>query len=66
MTQGKSRRGKGKPYPLQWERRRVKCWLEIVRDDPLDINLKSTQLRGREFQIRYDKLEAGVPTPVDI
>jgi len=39
--------------------------LEIVKDDPLDINLKSTQLRGREFEARYQKLEAVVPTPVD-
>jgi hypothetical protein len=53
------------PYTLEWERARVERWLEIVRDNPLDINLKSTQLRGREFQVRYDRLEAVVPTPVD-
>jgi hypothetical protein len=54
-------------HPIEWERARVERWLEIVRDDPLtlDINLKSTQLRGREFQVRYEKLEAVVPTPVD-
>jgi len=48
-----------------WERARVHRWLEIVSDDPLDINLKSTQLRGREFDIRYARLEAEVPTPDD-
>jgi len=47
----------------EWERARVHRWLEIVSDDPLDINLKSTQHRHREFEIRYDRLEAGVPTP---
>jgi len=58
-------RGNQHNHPLEWERARVERWLEIVRDDPLDINLKSTQLRGREFQVRYDRLEAEVPTPVD-
>jgi hypothetical protein len=52
-------------HPIEWERARVERWLEIVSDDPLDINLKSTQLRGREFENRYEKLEAVVPTPVD-
>ena len=63
MTQGKSAKGKGKPYPLEWERARVKHWLEIVSEDPLDINLKSTQRRMREFAWRYERLEAEVPTP---
>jgi hypothetical protein len=61
-----SRRGKHTPrYPIEWERARVERWLEIVRDDPRTNN-KSTQLRGREFESRYEKLEAVVPTPVDI
>jgi hypothetical protein len=54
----------GSPRP-EWERARVERWLEIVREDPLDISLKSTQLRGREFQTRYERLEADVPTPDD-
>jgi hypothetical protein len=55
-------RGKHKPrYSLEWERARVERWLEIVRDDPMTNN-KSTQLRGREFEDRYTRLEAEVPT----
>ena len=52
-------------HSLEWERARVIGWLEIVADDPIDINLKSTQRRKREFEVRYERLEAGVPTPVD-
>ena len=63
-ARGGSIQGKHKPrYTLEWERARVSRWLEIVRDNPLDINLKSTQLRGREFDRRYERLEAEVPTP---
>ena len=63
MTQGKSSHGKKKPYSLDWERARVQRWLEIVSDDPLDINLKSTIRRMQEFTRRYERLEAEVPTP---
>jgi len=63
VTQGKSGHGKTKPYSLDWERVRVQRWLEIVSDEPLDINLKSTQLRMHEFTRRYERLEAEVPTP---
>jgi hypothetical protein len=51
-------------HSIEWERARVERWLEIVTDDPMTNN-KSTQLRGREFESRYEKLEAVVPTPVD-
>ena len=63
MTQGKSSQGKKKPYSLDWERARVQRWLQIVSDDPLDINLKSTIRRMQEFTRRYERLEAEVPTP---
>ena len=63
MTQGKSARGKNKPYSLEWQRARIECWLKIVSDDPLDINLKSTIRRMQEFTRRYERLEAEVPTP---
>ena len=63
MTQGKSAQGKSKPYSPEWERARVQRWLEIVSDDPLDINLKSTIRRMQEFSRRYERLEAEVPTP---
>jgi len=63
VTQGRSNRGKNKPYPPEWERARFEHWLEIVGDYPLDINLKSTILRMREFTRRYERLEAEVPTP---
>ena len=63
MTQGKSGHGKNKPYSLDWERARVERWLQIVSDDPLDINLKSTIRRMQEFTRRYERLEAEVPTP---
>jgi len=63
VTQGKSSHGKNRPYPLAWERARVQRWLEIVSDDPLDINLKSTIRRMQEFTRRYERLEAEVPTP---
>jgi hypothetical protein len=59
----RSGRGYKHTHPIEWERARVEQWLEIVSEDPLDINLKSTQLRGREFQVRYDRLEAVVPSP---
>jgi len=49
--------------PPDWERARVRRWLEIVSDDPLDINLKSTIRRMQEFTRRYEQLEAEVPTP---
>jgi len=61
----KAQRGGKHSQPIEWERARVQRWLEIVAENPLDINIKSTQLRGREFESRYEKLEAGVPTPVD-
>ena len=56
--------GKKKPsrYSLEWERSRVKRWLEIAAADPM-IENKSTQQRGREFDMRYERLEAEVPTP---
>jgi hypothetical protein len=51
-------------HPIEWERARIIQWLEIVRENPMTNN-KSTQLRGREFESRYEKLEAVMPTPVD-
>ena len=49
-------------HPPEWERARVKRWLEIVSVDKMGEN-KSTQLRAREFEERYARLEAEVPTP---
>jgi hypothetical protein len=59
--------GKKKPsrYSLEWERSRVKRWLEITTEDPLD-KRGGTQERMREFGARYERLEADVPTPVDV
>jgi len=49
-------------HPIAWERKRVKRWLEIVRDDPLD-TIANTQARMREFKVRVERLEAEVPMP---
>jgi hypothetical protein len=60
-----NRRGKHKPrYSLDWERARVQRWLEIAAEDPMT-TMQSTQLRGQQFGERYERLEAGVPTPDD-
>ena len=60
-----SKRGQNFSHTIEWQRARMERWLEIVSEDPLDINLKSTHLRSREFESRYQKLEASLPTPVD-
>jgi hypothetical protein len=60
------RRGQHKPrYTLEWERERVKAWYEIAAADPMP---DSTGAVGRyaEFDTRYEKLEAVVPTPVEV
>ena len=61
---GKRIRVKGYNHPIEWERARVERWAEIVRADPLD-KRQGTNARGREFAIRYERLEASLPTPVD-
>ncbi len=53
-----------KRHPIAWERARVKGWLEIAADDPIPTATGSVA-RLREFQVRYKRLEADVPTPVD-
>ena len=58
-------RGKHRPrYSLRWERARVARWLEIVSDDPLEPS-GGTLARKKAFEIRYERLEASLPTPVD-
>ena len=60
---GGSIQGKHKPrYTLAWERKRVKEWLEITRDNPMS-NPNGNTARMREFETRYERLEAEVPTP---
>ena len=55
--------GKHKPtYSPEWTRARVKRWLEIVKEDPME-RKGGTRLRVREFEERYERLEAAVPTP---
>ena len=51
-------------HSLEWERARVIGWLEIVAEDPMD-KPASTQARAKEFEVRYERLEASLPTPVD-
>jgi len=46
----------------EWERARVHRWLEIAASDPLQVT-SNTHKRKKEFDIRYERLEAGVPTP---
>lgn len=64
----KRRRAKGIPakprYTLEWEAARVQAWLAIVAHDKM-IENKCTQQRKKDFDKRYEKLEAAVPTPVD-
>lgn len=57
-----ARRVRGYNHPIRWERARVACWLEIVAEHPMD-RAPSTQARGKEFETRYQRLEAEVPTP---
>ena len=51
-------------HSLEWERARVIGWLEIVAEDPMD-KPASTRARAKEFEVRYERLEASLPTPVD-
>jgi len=51
-------------HSLEWERARVIGWLEIAAADPLQVTA-NTHKRKKEFELRYERLEAGVPTPVD-
>jgi len=55
---------KHKPYSLEWERARVQRWLEIVKAEPLE-KRQATTARTKEFESRYQRLEASLPTPVD-
>ena len=55
---------------MKWERARVHRWLGIVTADPMSYrqlipgNSGGNQtLRKREFEERYARLEAEVPTP---
>jgi hypothetical protein len=62
------RRGQHKPrYTLEWERERVKRWMEIVMDDPMTRHRAErgwNQAKHKaEFEERYAQLEAEVPTP---
>ena len=63
-------RGYGRAHPIEWERARVCRWKEIVAADPMSYrqlipgNSGGNQtLRKAEFEERYARLEAGVPTP---
>lgn len=60
------RRPKRKPsrHSPEWERDRVKRWLEIATEDPMS-KRQGTTARNREFEARYQRLEADLPTPVD-
>jgi len=59
-----ARRVRGYSHPLAWERARVTQWLEIVAEDPME-KPASTRARAKEFESRYERLEASLPTPVD-
>ena len=52
-------------HSVEWERLRVAKWLEIVSVDKMEPN-KSTQQRRHDFDKRYEKLEADVPTPENV
>ena len=64
MTRKKKFRKRGQD-DLEWERARVAKWLEIVSVDKMEPN-KSTQQRRHDFDKRYEKLEADVPTPENV
>lgn len=51
-------------HSLEWERARIVVWLEITASDPLQVTA-NTHRRKREFEVRYERLEASLPTPVD-
>ena len=46
----------------EWERARVTRWLEIAAADPVPEKTGSVG-RMKEFEARYKRLEAEVPTP---
>jgi hypothetical protein len=48
--------------PLRWQRARVAKWLEIAAADPLEPTT-NTHARLAQFERRYARLEAEIPTP---
>jgi len=55
-------------HPAEWERDRVRRWMEITKADPLTWpraphGFRACKGRVEQFEDRYTRLETEVPTP---